>query len=168
MLSTINGSLRFDNMAKWKVGNGMDKYTDNLRDLLGASDEMLGRAIYPGAGIIADAMNSAIDSIPPAKYRYVQGVKVVKGITDIQRAGLHEGLGIATMRRTDGFLNVKVGFSGYNEKGQPNPMIAATCEAGSTYRERTAFISRAVNSAKGAAESAIAEEFDKQLQKYSD
>lgn len=161
-------------MAKLDVGRGISSYTSNLEKILQSSDELIGKAIYPGAGIVADAINGAIDSIPPATYRRKGNTTIVRGITDEQREGLKNGFGISSMRNDGGFVNVKLGFHGYNAQvtkkypnGQPNALIASACEAGSSYRQRTAFVAQAVNANKAAAEEAIATKFDELIEKYS-
>ena len=59
------------------------------------------------------------------------------------------------MQNDNGFLNVKIGFDGYNNvrtrtypKGQPNALIARATESGSSVRKKTPFIRPAVNASK--------------------
>ena len=154
-------------MARLIVGKGCEEYIEQLRKVELATRETIGEAIYEGAKIVTDQIDSSINSIPS----YSREGKISKGVTDEQRKGLHDGLGIAKMQDDSGYLNVKVGMDGYNSnvtktypKGQPNVLIARIVESGSQYHRKTPFISKAVNSSKSDAEKAMADSFDKALQ----
>lgn len=107
-------------MAKWTVGKGIDKYIQDLQNLEFGSEEMAKRAVYEGAKIVTDAIRTSIQALtvgPPREGK----------VTQAQKAGLLEGLGIAGFRQDGTFINVKVGMDGYNSEksrkypnGQPN------------------------------------------------
>ena len=76
------------------------------------------------------------------------------------------------MRDDNGFLNVKLGFEGYNSQvttkypgGQPNSLIARSVNAGTSFRQRIPFIDNAVNQTKGAAEQKMTETAEKAIGK---
>ena len=157
-------------MAKLTVGDGCENYIAKLNSLLLNTEETLGRAIYEGAAVVVKAVDSAIDTIPTAGPAIRGGA--VTGLTSAQKAGLHEGLGIAKMRNDSGYVNVKIGFDGYNgvttqkyPQGQPNAMIARIAESGSQYHARTPFIGPAVKRSKATAEAAMKKELDNQIEK---
>lgn len=139
-------------MATWKF-KGLDEYLRKLEQLQNSSDEAVGKAIYEGAGIVAKACASAIQSLP-VNNQYGQG-----GITSVQKAGLIEGFGISHAQ-TDGlYRNVKLGFDGYNGQktkkypnGQPNSLIARSINSGSSYRQKNPFIDRATSASRSACE----------------
>lgn len=143
-------------MARFKVGGGIDKYITDLTSLSTSSEEMIQRAVYPAAGIVADAVKAGIDSIPDSLLK------------PGQREGLRAGLGIAPFRDEGGYIHVKVGMDGYNSrtskkypKGQPNAMIARAINSGTSFSGKYPFIDRAVSSTRAKAEQRMAEEFDK-------
>lgn len=72
-------------------------------------------AIYDAAGIVAAEISAEITALPRTA-DYVQGRPgdLIDGVTDAQRAGLLEGLGIAKMQDDGGMVHTKVGFDGYN------------------------------------------------------
>lgn len=157
-------------MAKMKI-KGLREYENRLLKLENLTREILGEAIYEGAGLVADAVKSSIESIPIDE-RYVTGGATLYGITPEQKAGLRDGFGIARMRDDNGFLNVKLGFDGYNSQvttkypgGQPNSMIARSVNAGTSFRQRIPFIDNAVNQTKGAAEQKMTETAEKAIGK---
>lgn len=143
-------------MAKFQVGKGIDQYISQLQNLEFNSDELIGRAIYKGADIVADAIKANIQSLPSS------------ACTDVEKAGLLNGFGIARMQDEGGYFNVKAGFDGYNDDvtkkwphGKPNSMIARSIEGGTSWKAKYPFIAPAVRSSKDAAEKAMAEEIDK-------
>ena len=157
-------------VAKLKF-KGLEEYEAKLLKLRNVSKEMIGEAIYEGAGIVADAVKSNIESIP-IDDRYVTGGAVLHGITEEQKAGLRDGFGIARMQDDNGYLNVKLGFNGYNSvktknypSGQPNSLIARSVNAGSSFRSRIPFVDNAVNQSKNAAEQKMKEKFDSAIGK---
>ena len=78
-----------------------------------------------------------------------------------QKKGLLEGFGVSPIQNSDGYINVKIGFAGYNSvktkkypKGQPNALIARVTNSGSSYRQKTRFVDKAVSSTRNQAEKA--------------
>ena len=145
-------------MAKFQVGKGMDQYLTQLQALERSTEETLGKAIYKGAGIVADAVKKNIQSLPSSV------------CTPAEKAGLLDGFGIAKMQEENGYLQVKIGFDGYNSnvtkkypRGKPNSMIARSIEGGTSWKAKHPFIAPAVRSTKDQAERAMAEEIDKQI-----
>jgi len=141
-------------MAKLTV-KGLDKYITDLQALADATDEEIGKAIYAGANIVANAARSGIQGLPVGK-------NPIRGeITAEQKAGLLEGLGIASMQLKGTELNVKLGMDGYNSKGQPNSMILRSIEAGTSWgRPANPVVKKAVNSTRKQAEQAMAKAFE--------
>lgn len=153
-------------MARINIGRGLDEYLSKLGNLEFRAHEHVGKAIYYGADIVADSVKSAIDSIPSKEGGHKRGV------TDYQRKGLKEGLGIAKMRNDNGMYNVKVGFDGYNghptktfPKGQPNALIARALEKGTSFAPKTPFIDKAVRRVKAQAEEKMRKILEEEIQK---
>lgn len=143
-------------MAKYQVGNGIDEYISELRNLEYTGREVIGAAIYKGADIVADAVKANIQNLPAA------------ACTDVEKEGLLAGFGIAKMQDENGYFNVKIGFDGYNNdvtkkwpKGKPNAMIARSIEGGTSWKQKYPFVAPAVKANKDTAEKAMAEEIDK-------
>lgn len=146
-------------MAKLTVGKGITAYIKNLENLHKLDSDDYGRAIYIGAGIVADAVSARLNSIPYSVLRYDQ------------KQGLIDSFGIATMRDDKGFYNVKLGFDGYNKHvtddwplGQPNAMIARVCEIGNEWIPKYPIMAPAVRASKAAAEQAMAQEVDRLIE----
>lgn len=153
-------------MARLKLSPDLDKYTRQLQQLeLKTRDELIGKAVYAGAGLVADAIRAGINSLPESQSSR-------HGLTAKQKQGLANGLGISHMKDESGFINVKIGFNGYNghvskkfPKGQPNALIARSAEKGTSYAPAQRFVAPAVNRTKAAAENAMEEVIDSGIEK---
>ena len=147
-------------MAKLSV-KGLDKYISDLSALSNALDDDLGKAIFAGAQIVADAARGGIESLEV-------GDNPIKGqITQVQKDGLLAGLGIASMQIKGTELNVKLGMDGYNAKGQPNSMILRSIEAGTSWgRPANPIVKRAVNKTRRQAEQAMVKAFEEAISQH--
>ena len=136
-------------MAKWTM-HGMDEYAAYLQRIGKNTREILGAGVYAMANTVADAVRKNIEALPAKPdiegiEAYRQGRKAQ--LTISEKKGLQEGFGISPMQNERGYLNVKLGFDGYNKvktrkypKGQPNVLIARSVESGSSVREKSPFI----------------------------
>ena len=157
-------------MAKYQIGKGVDEYLSKLEHLDKVTPGMIGMGIYEGAKIVADAIRDGIEALPTQDERVKEGKR--RDPTSEEKEGLLNGLGIAKKKVTDGFVNVKIGFHGYNThktkkypNGQPNLMIAASIERGTTFMNKHSFVTKAVNRSRAAAEQAIADKIDELIKK---
>lgn len=160
-------------MAKVEFKKG-DDYIKKLERLeREARYKVIGPAIYEGAKIVADSVQSGISSIPTvAPNSWATPTNPNPGITAKQKAGLHNSFGIAKLQDDDGYLNVKLGFDGYNDvktkrwpSGQPNQMIARAVERGTSLLQPTAFMKSSVSKARSACIKAMKETADGEIQK---
>lgn len=155
-------------MAKLKF-KGLEEYEKQLLKLREVSTECIGKAIHDGAGIVADAVKQNISGLPIDE-RHVKNGEMLNGISAKQKAGLISGFGIAPLKDENGYLNVKLGFAGYNDvktrmypNGQPNSVIARSVNSGTSFRQRIPFVDNAVNANKAACEQKMKDTFDKAL-----
>ena len=162
-------------MAKWIVGKGLDNYIAYLQSINAVTDEMIGEAVYEMAKVVADKVRAniqALDAAPKGKTTYYVTETMIKSqLSEEQKKGLLEGFGISAIQDDNGYLNVKLGFDGYNSiktkkypKGQPNALIARVTESGSSYREKTPFIRPAVNATRRQAVKAAQVTIDEKIQ----
>lgn len=114
-------------------------------------DEICGSAIYGAAAIVTDEIRKELNSIPTDE-RYGTQPEPAKGPKKLQKIGLLHSLGISKlMDDGTGYLNVKIGFDGYNQiktkqwpAGQPNQMVARSIERGTSYMQQNSFVKKAV------------------------
>lgn len=159
-------------MAKLKF-DGLDEYVRQLEKLSDMSRECIGRAVYEGAGVIANAVRDAIEAIPIDE-RFVKDGQMLNGISRLQKDGLLEGFGIAPLQNDNGYMHVKLGFAGYNgvrsnqfPDGQPNSMIARSVNSGTSFRARIPFVDNTVRQKKNECEEKMKETFETELRKVT-
>ena len=159
-------------MAKWIVGKGLNSYIEYLQKINAVTDEVIGEAVYEMAKVVADSVRSSIQALPTVsnEANIATYKKGYSRLSDKEKQGLLDGFGISPLQEDSGFVNVKLGFDGYNSvktkkypQGQPNALIARVTESGSSYREKTPFMRPAVNASKKPAEAAGRAKFDERI-----
>lgn len=159
-------------MAKWIVGKGLNSYIEYLQKINAATDEVIGEAVYEMAKVVADSVRASIQALPTVsnEANIATYKKGYSRLSDKEKQGLLDGFGISPLQEDSGFVNVKLGFDGYNgvktkkyPQGQPNALIARVTESGSSYREKTPFMRPAVNASKKQAEAAGRAKFDERI-----
>lgn len=145
---------------------GVDNLIAQYQTLFDNARECIGKAIYEGADVVADAVKAEIKALP------VSNQYQSAGLNSLQKKGLIDGFGIAKMQDTNGLLNVKLGFAGYNHyttkkypNGQPNSVIARSINSGSSYRKKNPFVDRATKANKSKCESTMENKLNSEIQK---
>lgn len=109
------------------------EYEIRLARLGKAQDEIAKKAIYKGAGIIADRMKRNLKA----------------RLSEKATGDLVESMGIASIKMDqEGNLNTKIGFDGYDRKGVPNQLKARALESGTSRIEKRPFVRPAVQQTK--------------------
>lgn len=139
---------------------GLDIYSEELARLGKNVPKMMNAALYDGAKVMADAIQTEIDTLTE--------------LEPIQRQGLHDGLGVAHFWQENSATVTKIGFAGYNRKitkrwprGQPNAMIARSIARGTSWMRANRFIKRATQKARKKCVEAMASRFDKEVEYYT-
>lgn len=153
-------------MAKSKV-IGIDNWTTTINEISIDSEKMASAAVYQGAGVITDGLRAAIQKLSARSGGYG---RYWIGVTDEERQGLLDGLGITQHKKNDGIVSTKIGFDGYNAyktkkypQGHPNSMVARTLETGTSWLHKTPFIAPTVRRLKESAVAAMQAELDKNI-----
>lgn len=156
-----------------KITCDVDKYLAKCEKLKYQTSKVAGRAIYEGAKVVAAETKSSIQSLPVSAN--TSGRHGRRNPTQEEKDALLTGLGIARKKVEGDFINVKIGFDGYDghetdkyPTGHPISMIARSINAGTTFMRKNPFMSRAVRSSKAAAIKAMEEEIDKQVKEIFD
>lgn len=142
-------------MANMQI-KGPDEFMSKLGGIGKESVSICQDAVKAGAGIVADEVRKNLKSVPEDKYRFLRDGEKFAGVPKEQKKDLLEGLGITPVG-TDktGAINAKIGFDGYGTfktkkypSGVPNKLLARAVESGSSVRQKTPFVRKAVNSSK--------------------
>lgn len=125
------------------------------------------RALFMGAGVMADAMKSAVGALPVDEHF---GTKKDKRnvLTADQRAGLVDGLGISKMREEDGAVSVVIGFAGTNTDGERNTTVMRRVESGTSRTQKLPVIRQTKNRTKAAAMAAMQKQFEEDIKELFD
>lgn len=158
-------------MAKIEF-KGLEEYRIKLQQLSAlAGERVIGAAVYDGAEIAADIVRQEIQSLPTDEHWGTREYPKA-GPSQEEKDGLLESFGITPIRNDDGFVNVKLGFDGYQGKptrkyprGKPNQMIARSVNSGTSFMKQTAFMKNAVRKARKRAETAMAQRVGEEIDK---
>lgn len=158
-------------MAYLKVGNGLNEYLKRLGNLEMRALDQLEEAAEKGGDVVADAIRAELNSVPTDD-KYGTPERVKAGPLSIQKKGLQNSFGIAPVKNENGYVNVKVGFDGYNglksrkhPHGQPNAMIARSVVKGTSFMKKNGFVSRGTRKSKDKAEQAMKQSIDASIVK---
>lgn len=150
---------------------GIDTYAKMLARLESGSEEIVKRAVYEGAAVVADAIKEGLKSIPVQEGKGTPENKL-HGITKKQKADLINGFGLAPIENSNGYIQTKAGFDGYGSvktkaypKGLPNVLLARSLESGTSFRKKIPVIRRAVTKSRKQAEKVMDETINKELEK---
>ena len=132
--------------------NAGEAYALKLSQLASGSEEIAKKTVYAAADIVTDKIRANLEANLAGSEQSTGTLAASLGITPIQ-----------TDR--DGFINAKVGFDGYDEKGVPNQLKARVMESGSSTVRKRPFVRPAVNAAKKAAEEAMQRVIDEEIEK---
>lgn len=153
---------------------GLNDYELMISKLSKGVDDIAGKAIYAGAGIVADAIKENIKALPIVRGYGTTENPLPGGVTAPQKAGLIDGMGISPMQNDAGYLNVKIGFDGYNAtktekypQGQPNQLVARGVESGTSWKQKKPFIRPAINASKSRAEAEMSRILDQEIEKIT-
>ena len=147
-------------MAKIEM-QGMEAWLSELRRAGEATAPVCEAAVYAGAKVVADAVRQStegLDTVSDAEALSNYQARVPGKISVSQKIGLVKSLGITPIKDKFGVISAKVGFDGYNDvktkrwpHGQPNQLIARSCESGSSAMTKQPFVRTAVKRVQGAA-----------------
>ena len=161
-------------MATIKM-TGIEAYSKALQELERRTrDEVIGRAVYEGSAIAADEVKGALEALPTDGGTGSQA-NPLDGINRVQKRALIASMGISPMKDKDGFVHTRIGFDGYNSiktkrwpKGQPNAMIAASAERGTSFLAANPFMKRAVSACRKKVIGVMGTTVDAEIKKIMD
>ena len=128
--------------------SGIDAYMERLQRLEQDSEEILKRAVYDGAAIVADEVRQRLHAV----------------LSPDATGQLESSLGISKIQNNRGYVNARIGFDGYDSKGVPNQLKANVLESGSTRQPKRPFMRPAVNAARRPAEAKMEQVVEQEIE----
>lgn len=134
------------------VFDGFDKYVGLIDNLNKKSNSIIKIAVYDGAAVVVEEVKKNL--------RRVVGPD--------STGDLEKSMGLSQMQDDGGFVHTKLGFDGYDRRGNPNVVKARALESGTSKQQKKPFIRPAVNAVKERAVSVMSETVDNQIKKMMD
>ena len=151
-------------MVTLQVGRGLTEYLAKLGNLSSKSMDVCEKAAKEGGKIVADVIRGELNAIPTDdKHGTIDRRKA--GPRTIEKVGLQKSFGVAPVRDDRGYVNVKVGFDGYNARGKANAMVARSVVKGTSFMRPNNFVAKGTNKSREAAEQKMKQTVDQEIQK---
>lgn len=141
---------------------GLDEAMKRLEQLGESSDEMLSKALYAGAKVMADGLKSAIRALPEESGFIRKGDTPRNVVGGHDKEDLISHMGISKFQSQTGKVYARISFDGYGQiktkkfpNGRPVVLIARSINSGSSVRMKHPFVKPTINQYKGAANDAM-------------
>ena len=150
--------------------DGLDDLGRMLAELGQKAEEVASRALYDGAGVMADAFSAAAKRIKAEKQRKrnPKGEHTpARWPTPDEKAAVVKAVGIAKFNKNGGEVDTIVGVGGsagyamVDGKRKPVLLIARSINSGTSFMRKQHVFRKAMNSAKAEAENAIVSKAEK-------
>lgn len=140
---------------------GLDEAMKRLEELGARTDELMSKALYEGAKVMADGLKDAIRALPEdSGFKKAGELRNVVDPKDKEDMLSH--MGISRFRNETGRVYARISFDGYGQiatkkfpNGRPVVLIARSINSGSSVRMKHPFIKPTVNQYKSAAMDAM-------------
>lgn len=159
-------------MAKMTVTGYNELYSKLQKLASSEASKAMVSGVYEGAGAAADALKNTISAVPAKKGSWEFYKKTIVGLSETQKRGLIDGVGIASIESKNGSVNTKVGFAGYNDhitkhypKGQPNALVARSLESGSSIGAKNPIVRPTAKRVARIVEKKMADKVKKEIEK---
>jgi len=141
---------------------GMDEITAMLKKAENGAQGIAARALYVGAGIVADEISKGARGVNTSRFRYANGWQRDPSPEE-KAAVVSAGVGISRFTKTGNEVDTSVGYSqsGYaeiNGKRKAVAVIANSINSGTSFMKKQPFIRKAASQTKAKASSAIEKE----------
>lgn len=140
-------------------------------DLISKSNDAINKALYEGAGIVADEVRKNLNALPTEKWHHVENGEKIK-LSSRDKTEMADHFGIARYSVEAGVHQTHIGFSGYTQmktkkypNGIPIQMLARSIESGTSFRQRQPFVRSAVYKVRMQVAEAMAKKFAEALKK---
>ena len=139
---------------------GMDQLIRKMDQLAGNGAHVAAEALYEGAGVMADSISRAVDSIATEPFHYVKGGQKRRASPEEKQIIKNAKKGVAKFRNNGTSIQTSVGMqnAGYAElsgKIKPIPLIANSINSGTSFMQKQPFMRKAFSQTKAAAQAAI-------------
>lgn len=150
---------------------GMEELIRAFNKLPEKAEEVAAKALYDGAGVMADSVSQAVQGIATEPFKYAAGGRKRKPSPEEKAILSNAKKGVAKFRKNGVSVQTSVGMqnAGYaelNGKTKPIPLIANSINSGTSFMQKQPFMRKAFsknNAAKAAIEAGI-KTYEKELE----
>ena len=151
---------------------GMDEITAMLKKAEDGAQGIAARALYVGAGIVADEISKGARGVNTSRFRYANGWQRDPSPEE-KAAVVSAGVGISKFTKTGNEVDTSVGYSqsGYaeiNGKRKAVAVIANSINSGTSFMKKQPFFRKAATRAAPKAVKAMTEKINSVLAEYLD
>lgn len=154
---------------------GLDETMKRLEELGAHSEDILSKALFAGAKVMADGLENAVKALPEdSGYKNFKKGDALRNVVDPKdKADLISHIGISKFIKTaGGGVYARISFNGYGQiktkkypNGRPVVLIARSINSGSSVRMKHPFIKPTVSQYKSAAMDAMRKVVEDELKK---
>lgn len=153
---------------------GFEVYANKILALGESTPGIVKPANYKGAAIVHKAIVEELQALPTDEVWRNNDMRYPAplGIKQEQKEGLINSIGFSKMENKNGFINLRIGFDGYNNliterfpQGEPNAFVARELVLGTSRLQRNDFVKRAVRKSKAEATEAMRKEAEARINK---
>ena len=157
-------------MAATMKSDGLEELSKKLEQFQEKAGGIAAKALYEGAGVMAQAMDSESESIRTAPFKWANAKK---GETRLpspeEKAVIVRGAGIAKFEKNGSSVNTSVGFrgSGYGMlvgHRVPVALIANSINSGTSFMPKQPFVRKAVSKGTPSAMAAMMASIDQSIE----
>ena len=158
-------------MAYTMKVDGMEEISKQLEELGNAAPKVAARALYEGAGIMADEIRKAAENIRTAPFKYTKGGTRLPSPEE-KAIVTAAGTGIARFSKNGTEVDTSVGYrnAGYAElkgKTKPIPVIVNSINSGTSFMAKQPFVRQAANSGGKKAMDAMRESIERDFEEIT-
>ncbi len=153
---------------------GLNIFQTNLENLASGISKINSMALYEAAGIVAEEMKNALESLPTYDKWYGTDGYPLYGATPSEKAQIIENFGIADFRNTGDGSQTSLGFTGYVNTPStkyggkvPTGMLMQAINYGTQFRHGTHTLDRVERNAKNKAIQAAQDKIDQEIKKLN-
>jgi len=153
---------------------GLDETMKKLEDMGAKTDELLSKALYAGAKVMADGLKNAIRSLPEDHgFRHFdKGASPRNVVGHNDKEDMINHMGISRFQTKTGSVYTRISFDGYGSlptkkypNGRPVVLIARSINSGSSIRTKHPFIRSTIAQYKSEATQAMQQVITDELKK---
>jgi len=149
---------------------GLTELSEMLGQLADQAEKVASGALFDGAGIVADALNSAVNSIQTEPFIYKKNHRLP---SPEEKAALRGKIGIAKFRKNGSEVDTIIGLTGdagYTQLGNRKTAvveIARSINSGTSFMTKQPVFRKAARSVSSAAKAAMIAKADQMIEEIT-